>query len=212
MKKNFMFAILVICLFIFVFSFNIFFSNNSSKYEFNEKLTKEELLHLESSVNDVTVCDNCIYTGSNWEEKPSSSLLSVKGTEYEKIDDYDMILKTGVDVSIGDYYKKVLAYYGIDEQEAYWNIEYKNGDVEIVNYPTDEIDRNDVKNAYLVFVYYPDGDDWKLLSLGRYKYSNGSISNLDEYVRFTFEFAFNGESKYNRDKTLAAYSIYHYKK
>lgn len=220
MKKNLIFitGIFICLLFLVSLSYFIMEYNDGSRYKFNDNIDKNDLLNLYLNDDQMTICENCIYTCSNWDEDISSSLLRIEYDEnnsvnYETVNVYDEAYTTGLDVSLGDSYKKILAYYGIREKYAYWNVELANGDIYFYDYPSDIIKSDDVVNAYLNFVYYLDDGAWKLLSPSKYKnVDNKVIDNLDEYILFTFEFSFNGYSEHISDETLAAYSIHYYKR
>ena len=185
---------------------------NGSKYKFNDNVTKSDLIGLYFEDEKVELCENCIYTCSNWGTDNYSTIFKIDNSEYEVLNSYNNVLNTNLDVMIGDSYKKVLAYYGIKDNYAYWNVEFKNGDVAIYNYPNDIINDKDVLNAYLKFVYYLDGEEWNLLPVGKYRSnSNDIIDDVDEYIVYTFEFSFNGY-KNVKEESLAAYSIAYYKK
>lgn len=214
MKKNIIYISVFSLIILIIFGLSIYVMKitDGSKYKFNDNVTKSDLIGLYFEDEKIELCENCIYTCSNWDSDNYSTIFKVNNGEYEVFKNYDYVLHTNLDISIGDSYKKVLAYYGIKDNYAYWNVEFDNGDIALYNYPNDVIKGKDVLNAYLKFVYYLDGEEWKLLPVGKYRNSSDNIiEGVDEYISFTFEFSFNGYKKVN-DEALAAYSILYYKK
>ncbi|MBQ4570485.1 MAG: hypothetical protein IJN90_05970 [Bacilli bacterium] len=211
MKKNIMYIIcfIIILLLIILFSYLFMNYNNGSKYKFNDNVNFDDLINLYYEDDKINLCENCVYMCSNWDDKETSLLLKYDGEEYETIDVYGVNYVTNLGVKIGDSYKKVVAYYGILDNYAYWNAEFKNGDIFYYNYPNDIVDDNNLVNAYLRFIYYNKDGEWVLLDVNRAKKIDSL--GLEEYIMFTFEFSFNGNSKNVKDKIIAAYSIY-YKK
>lgn len=220
MKKNIIFvSVIITILIIFLgLSMIVMYINDTSGYKFNENITKDSLINLSIDNEKLVVEDNYMYVASNWESEITSSLLKVNydslgNITYSDYEEYDRLYNTDVGVAIGDHYKKVLAYYGIEEGYAYWNVEMKNEDIYFYNYPSDIVKDDNLANAYLNFLYYLEDGKWKLLHPNKYKNKSGEvIAGLDEYVLFRFEFSFNGYSSAIKDDTLAAYSIFHYKK
>lgn len=192
--------------------------NDTASYKFNDNITKDNLINLYYDKEKIVVDDNYIYSASNWESVITSSLIKVNYDDNGKISYgdykmYDYLFTTDLGVEIGDHYKKVLAYYGIKEGYAYWNVEMKNKDVFFYNYPSDIVKDDNIYNAYLNFLYYLEDGEWKLLHPNKYKNKSGEVvDGIDEYFLFRFEFSFNGYSSAIKDETLAAYSIFHYKK
>jgi hypothetical protein len=214
MKKNIIYISVFSLILLVIVLLSIYVMNvtGGSKYKFNDNVTKSDLIGLYFEDEKINLCENCLYTCSNWDSDNYSTMFKINNSKYEILENYDNVFTTNLDISIGDSYKKVLAYYGIKDNYAYWNVEFKNGDIAIYNYPNDVIKEKDVLNAYLKFVYYLEGDEWKLLPVGKYRNnSNDIIEGVDEYISFVFEFSFNGYKKVNPG-ALAAYSIMYYKK
>lgn len=214
MKKNIIFITnIIISLFVIVIlSIVVMNYNNGTKFKFNDSISKEDLINLYYEDTKLTLCENCLYSVSNWGDDDYSSLLKLEDNEYELVESFENVYTTNLDISIGDPYKKVIAYYGVLDNYAYWNVEFSNGEIAFYNYPSDIIKDKDILNAYLKFIYYLDGDEWKLLSPSKYRSdSKIEIDGVFEYVSFTFEFSFNGYKNIKND-TLAAYSIFYYKK
>jgi len=219
MKKNIMFISIIIILLIilFGFSFIVMYINDNSSYKFNDNINTDDLINLYVDDEKLVVEENYMYMANNWSES-SSSLVKINYDEngnisYGDYQELERLYTTDLDIGIGDHYKKVLAYYGIEEGYAYWNVEMKNKDVFFYNYPSDIVKDDNVSNAYLNFLYYLEDGNWKLLHPNKYKNKSEEIvENLDEYVLFRFEFSFNGYSESIKDESLAAYSVFHYKK
>lgn len=209
-----MFSIIVL---LFGFSLIVMFINDDFGYKFNSNIKKEDLINLYVEDEKLVVKENYIYTANSWENN-TSTLIKVEYDDlgniiYGDAKEYERVFTTNLNINIGDHYKKVLAYYGIEDGYAYWNVEMKNKDVYFYNYPSTIVEDDNVSNAYLNFLYYLEDGKWKLLHPNKYKNKSGEvISGLDEYVLFRFEFSFNGYSDIIKDDTLAAYSIFHYKK
>ena len=207
MKKNIIYisSFLIILLILIISSYYI----TSSKYKFNDNVTFNDLINLHYNDQALKICENCVYMANNWDGDVSSILLEYDGSDYKTKEVYDNSFNTGVDVKIGDYYKKVIASYGIKENYAYWNVEFKNEDIYYYDYPDDIVDSSEIVNAYLRFIYYLENDNWVLLDASKAKKIDSL--DIDEYIMFTFEFSFNGKDENVKDKTVGSYNIY-YKK
>ena len=144
MKKNIVFISVIISILILFLGLSmiVMHINDTASYKFNDNITKDNLINLYYDKEKIVVDDNYIYSASNWESVITSSLIKVNYDDNGKISYgdykmYDYLFTTDLGVEIGDHYKKVLAYYGIKEGYAYWNVEMKNKDVFFYNYPSD---------------------------------------------------------------------------
>lgn len=212
MKKNIIYisCFLFILFILIIFSFFIMKYSNGSKYKFNDNVTFEDLISLYNGEQTLKICDNCVYSANSWDGENSSLLLEYDGNEYKTLEVYSDNFITKVGVGLEDYYKKVIAYYGIKDDYAYWNVELSSGDIYYYNYPDNIVESKDINNAYLRFVYYLEDGKWILLEADKTKKID--TLNIDEYIMFTFDFSFNGKNENVKDKTVASYSIYYKKK
>ena len=219
MKKNMIFACVIVLLLLLLFgvSLIVMYINDDFGYKFNNNIKKKDLVNLYIDNDYLSIEDNYMYIANSWDEN-TSTIIKIDYDNngniiYGKYKDFDRLYNTALDVGIGDHYKKVLAYYGIKDGYAYWNVEMKNKDVFFYNYPSDIIRDKNISNAYLTFLYYLEDGKWKLLHPNRFKNKSGEVvSGLEEYFLFRFEFGFNDYSKNIKDETVGAYSICHYKK
>lgn len=216
--KKVLIGISIFIIVIILIALSIIIGNKASSYEFHDNLTEKELLYINVNDKDVYICDNCLYSGESGDfvlgtmfdvDSSSGELELIKKEEYE----YVIGNLTGAGIKLRDNYRKAIAYYGIKDGYANWNMENKDGSIYQTEYPSKYMDDKDLKNGFLNFVYIKDNDKWELLKASKFAKSGSMILNdYDEYVYFSFQFVFNGSSEFTKNDRMENMTIYHYKK
>lgn len=217
MKKFLGYISIIVIVIIFVV-LSIVIGKKASSYEFHDNLTEKELLYIKINDKDVYICNNCLYAGESGDWVLGTMFdvdISSGELELSSKEEYEYVIGnlTGAGIQLRDNYRKAIAYYGIKDGYATWNMENKDGSIYQVEYPSKYINDKELKNAYLNFVYIKNNNKWELLKASKYaKKGTMILDDYDEYVYFSFQFVFNGSSEFTKNDRMENMTIYHYKK